>query len=72
MIKLTESEKKELEKLWFIFGNNGQKHTQENHKFIQSLLQGKNHRKFYNPTRECVEAVSEIIDLEKETNERTN
>lgn len=64
-VTLSKWQKKELEKLWFIFGNGGQKHTQGNHKFIQSLLQGKDHRKFYCPTPECVEAVGKICGSPK-------
>lgn len=66
-VTLSDWQKKELEKLWFIFGNGGQKHTQGNHKFIQSLLKGKDYRKFYSPTPECVEAVGKICGSPKQS-----
>ena len=38
-ITLSESQKKRLEKLWFIYGNGGKYHTMGNHKLIQGFYQ---------------------------------
>jgi hypothetical protein len=47
-MQLTESQKIELNKLWFIYGNRGKKHTLGNHRFIQNLLtRGEDDREFY-------------------------
>lgn len=47
-IVLTESQRKALEKLWFIYGNHGKKHSHSNHRFIQNLLsRGEDDREFY-------------------------
>lgn len=45
---LTEDQRKQLQKLWFIYGNNGKKHSHMNHRFIQNLLsRGEDDREFY-------------------------
>lgn len=45
---LNEKQIKALEKLWFIYGNNGKKHSHMNHRFIQNLLsRGEDNREFY-------------------------
>lgn len=64
MNKLTQKQKNELNNLWFIFGNNGSKHTDRNHRFIQRFLDKdppEDHRKFYKPTKECINAVDKIL-----------
>lgn len=38
-IKLTESQKKRFEKIWFIYGNYGKKCTTLNHKLVQGFYQ---------------------------------
>lgn len=35
---ISNEDKKELERLWFIYGNNGIKHLDKNHHFIQSFI----------------------------------
>jgi len=65
-IKLNSSQKGELERLWFIYGNGGKKHTMGNHKFIQGFLENKslNFLNFYDDvTSECYEAVGKFVDL---------
>lgn len=39
MVKITEEQKKHLIKLWFIYGNNGKKHTHFNHRYIQNFIE---------------------------------
>lgn len=47
-IILTEEQRKKLNKLWFIYGNNGKKHSYSNHRFIQNILsRGEDDREFY-------------------------
>ena len=38
-ILLTEKQKKEFEKIWFVFGNNGKKCTLFNHKLVQGFYE---------------------------------
>ena len=48
MTQITEEQKKELIKLWFIYGNKGKKHTHHNHRFIQNFIeQGEDTEEFY-------------------------
>ncbi len=48
IITFTDSQRTLLNKLWFVFGNNGEKHTHNNHRFIQNLLEtGEDTRNFY-------------------------
>lgn len=70
MMKLTKQQQRELEKLWFYYGNGGPKHTMGNHKFIQGLIErGEDHRSFYKQTRissakltdECISKVDSIL-----------
>lgn len=72
MNPLTNDQRKQLERLWFLFGNNGPKHTHGNHGFIQGLLQrSEDDRDFYRrPSRsahyqpltdECEQAVDAIL-----------
>ncbi len=37
-VELSKDQTRELRKLWFVFGNNGPKHTHHNHIFIQRFL----------------------------------
>lgn len=47
-MELSEEQRKQLNKLWFIYGNNGKKHSHSNHRFIQNLLtNGEDDREFY-------------------------
>lgn len=52
-----------LENLWFVYGNNGPKHTGDNHKFIQRHVEGRAQlAKDYSPTKECRNAVKQAIN----------
>ena len=70
-VVLTVNQKSELERIWFIYGNGGAKHTLGNHKFIQCLLEiQEDHRKLYvngtsvlnKLTSECQIEVDKILD----------
>ncbi len=62
MIVLTEEQRYKLENLWFIYGNNGKRHTLSNHKFIQNILKnGEDARNFYYPDEDLIKLVDEII-----------
>lgn len=48
MIHLTETQRTQLEKLFFIYGNKGRKHTHHNHRFIQNIIEhGQDTEQFY-------------------------
>lgn len=68
MITLSDKQRAALNKLWFVYGNNGKKHTHCNHRYIQNILaHGEDTEAFYRQspkndlTQECVDAVKEII-----------
>ena len=47
-IKLTDQQRESLEKLWFIYGNDGPKFTKANHGYIQGFLEyGEDREQFY-------------------------
>jgi len=47
-ITLTEDQKKQLMKIWFVYGNNGKKHSHHNHRFIQNYIEhGEDTEEFY-------------------------
>lgn len=47
-LTLTSEQRYELQKLWFIYGNYGERHSDAAHGFIQQLLEhGKDCRRFY-------------------------
>lgn len=47
-ITLTEDQKKQLMKIWFVYGNNGKKHSHHNHRFIQNCIEhGEDTEEFY-------------------------
>lgn len=65
-VELTDLQRKKLEKLWFIYGNNGPKSTMTRHKYIQGFLEhGYDFFKFYEPDKEVFEQVWTIL-LEEE------
>lgn len=70
-VVLTDQQKAELNRLWFIYGNGHKKHTLGNHRFIQCLLESnEDNRKFFVNTAsvmnrlsaECIIEVDKIID----------
>lgn len=70
-VVITEAQKAELQKLWFIYGNNGAKSTLGNHRFIQNLIEScEDYRKLYvngnsvlnKLTSECILAVDKVLD----------
>jgi hypothetical protein len=47
-INVTKEQHDKLYKLWFVYGNNGKKHTHQNHRFIQNILEhNEDSREFY-------------------------
>ncbi|MDR6548517.1 hypothetical protein J2810_004607 [Chryseobacterium rhizosphaerae] len=67
-IQLTTRQRIDLNKLWFIFGNNGKKHSHCNHRFIQNILEhGEDTEAFYKSsekndlTEECITEVRKIL-----------
>lgn len=65
-VLISADQHRALQRLWFIFGNNGHKHSAGNHYFIQRLLDSaKDTRTVYRPshnlTSECINAVDAII-----------
>ncbi len=70
-VSLTLWQRRELERLWFLFGNYGPKTTKGNHSFIQGLLErGMDERplrmKGYIPTEECERAVERVMHSEEQ------
>lgn len=68
MIVLNDIQRKKLEKLWFIYGNNGKKHTHCNHRYIQNILEhGEDSELFYTQsiksdlTQECINEVKAVF-----------
>lgn len=72
MIELTTDQRRDLGRLWFIYGNGGAKHTHGNHRFIQTILEhGEDSRKFFRKpsripefkplTKECEQEVDKVI-----------
>lgn len=51
-----------LEDLWFLWGNNGKKHSMDNHKFIQGILERRDwDNKFFHPDDVLVGVVASIL-----------
>ncbi len=47
-MEIIETQRKALLKLWFIYGNEGAKHTHHNHRYIQNFLEhGEDSEQFY-------------------------
>lgn len=70
-VSLTPHQRRELERLWFRYGNYGAKTTKGNHSFIQGLLErGMDERplrmKGYIPTEECERAVESILHSDEQ------
>ncbi len=65
-VHLTNTQRRRLEDLWFIYGNHGAKMNYQDHGFIQGFLEhGQDLRgkrsPFYQPTPECVAAVERVL-----------
>lgn len=67
-VKLNIEQLKALEKLWFIYGNNGKKHSHCNHRYIQNFIEaGEDTKEFYlsspknDLTQECIDEVDKIL-----------
>jgi len=69
LVQLTNTQRRRLEDLWFIYGNHGSKMNYQDHGFIQGFLEhGQDLRgkrpPFYQPTPECVAAVDKVLSRE--------
>lgn len=76
-VSLTARQRRELERLWFTFGNYGPKTTKGNHSFIQGMLErGQDERPLkqrgYIPTAECELAVERVLRSDDEQPQLTN
>ena len=61
-VEVTEGQRRELERLWFVYGNYGPRHTMQNHYFIQGFLErGQDERDLNKVTPECLAAVDEVL-----------
>jgi len=61
-MNINKKQRKKLEDLWFVYGNNGEKHTMANHKFIQGFLEhNQDLRKFYKPSMTLIKKVNKLI-----------
>lgn len=59
---ITKDQRVKLEAAWFVYGNNGRKHTLSGHKFIQGILErGKDYRALYRPDKEVTQTVDRIL-----------
>jgi hypothetical protein len=59
---LTPNQMKQLEKLWFIYGNNGKKSSLRLHKFLQGFIEHScDYRNFYRP--EADQYGNELLEL---------
>lgn len=76
-VELSGEQLYELERLWYVYGNNRPQHTPGNHQFIQCLYErGEDIRLLCNkstmPTPECVGAVEKILARDFSTNHLTD
>ena len=63
-VEVTDEQRRELERLWFIYGNYGPRHTMENHYFIQGFLErGQDERDFNEVDAECLSAVDAVLGV---------
>lgn len=61
-VEVTVGQRRELERLWFIYGNYGPRHDMQNHYFIQGFLErGQDERDFNRVTPECLAAVDRVL-----------
>lgn len=76
MIKLTEKQRKELERLWFIYGNSGPKSTKANHGYIQGFLEfGEDRKEFYRDGEENLKEkgfIKNVLEKYRLTDECVN
>jgi hypothetical protein len=63
-VEVTEGQRRELERLWFVYGNYGPSHTMQDHYFIQGFLErGQDERDFNRVTEECLAAVDTVLGV---------
>ena len=62
-IPLPDDIRRQLEALWFIYGNNGPKHDQQAHYYIQRLIEGRRaEADRCSPSKECKKEVKKILE----------
>lgn len=67
-MELSDVQRKQLGRLWMVYGNNGRLHSHSNHRFIQDLLEvgedlrvnGSPHSKLI--SKDCSEDVSKVLN----------
>lgn len=63
MINISEEQRQKLHKLWFVYGNNGKKHSHVNHRYIQNILEhGEDTESFYNAPHTKVKISDECLN----------
>jgi hypothetical protein len=61
-VEMTDEQKRQVRKLWFLYGNYGDRHSDEGHKFLQRLLDAsRDERRYYRPPKEVTELVDAIL-----------
>lgn len=59
---LTDEQRRQLRKLWFVFGNYGPGHTGANHRYLQELIEHDCDESYwFVPTADCAAAVEAVI-----------
>ncbi len=63
VVELTLTQRAGLEKLWFVYGNHGRKHSHAGHRFVQCFLEnGEDRRVFFKPSHELCHAVDVVME----------
>jgi hypothetical protein len=61
-MNLSDKQRKEIESLWFLYGNYGANHSDRDHRFLQSLLEsGRDLRALFKPSSKVVAEVDRIL-----------
>lgn len=61
-MKISKKQRKQIESLWLVYGNYGKRHSNANHRFLQSLLErGQDLRDLFKPSAEVVLKVDQIL-----------
>jgi hypothetical protein len=61
-VVLTEQQREQLDRIWFVYGNRGPKSSMSDHRFIQCFLEhDEDTRDFFKPSQECLEQVDKIL-----------
>lgn len=67
-LNLTTDQQRQIRKLWFVYGNYGSRHSDDDHKFLQRLLdKDTDEREFYRPSKEVKRLVDAVLRNEQVT-----